>query len=57
MGVGGGWVGYWGAGGWWVDRKKGGMLHGIRIHRDVIFLQAANPSNTNEDGLIVPDTL
>ncbi len=35
LGVGGGWVQYWGAGGGWVDWKKVGTLHGLRIHRDV----------------------
>jgi hypothetical protein len=53
--VGWGWVGYWGAGGGWVDLKKGGMLHMLRIHRDVHPLQAVNP-NTAKDGLIALGT-
>jgi hypothetical protein len=48
-----GWVGNWGAGGGWVDWKKGGTLHGLWIHRDVNPLQATN-LNTAEDGLLAP---
>ncbi len=54
--MGWGWVGYLGAGGGWVDWKKGGTLRGLQIHRDVNPLQAANPSNTAEDGPIAPGT-
>jgi hypothetical protein len=38
-----------------VDWKKGGTLCGLRIHRDVNPLQAANP-NTVKDGPIAPGT-
>ncbi len=39
-----GYLGYWG--GWGVkDWRKGGTLCGLRNHRDVSPLQAANPSN------------
>jgi hypothetical protein len=55
LGVGWGWVGYWGAGGGWVDWKRGGMLCGLWIHRDVNPLQAANP-NTAKDGPIASGT-
>ncbi len=55
VGAGWGWVGYWVAGGGWVDWKKGGMLHGLWIHRDVHPPQAVNP-NTTKDGPITEGT-
>jgi hypothetical protein len=39
-----------------LDWKRGGTLHGLRIHRDVNPPQAVNPSNTAKDGLIAPGT-
>ncbi len=39
-----------------VDWKKGGTLCGLRIHRYLNPVLAANPSNTAEDGLIAPGT-
>ncbi len=50
-----GWVGYWGAGGGWVDWKRGGRLNGLQIYRSVNPPQAANP-NTAKDGLIALGT-
>jgi hypothetical protein len=42
LGAGWGGVGYWGAGGGWVDWKKGETLRGLQIHRDVNPLQAVH---------------